>query len=249
MAVRDALLVLLLNGPAYGFQLHGGLADRTGGRREVNVGQTYSTLDRLTGRGFVESAGETDDGLPLYRLTAAGRAAAHAWLDGRDAAGADPWHETVDRVLIALSMPDVAAEQVVEYSAYGNLLTRAGNRGSVDAPQNLYATEQDASDPLGGAVSDPKVGDTAFRWRNAHTSVQWYVGLGSTSAGNLHRAATWVNRCHSAASQNSVGGYVNYLEPGRELRSYYGGNYDRLVALNKQYDPKGLLNAAYSLPS
>lgn len=104
-------------------------------------------------------------------------------------------------------------------------------------------------DPLGGAVSDPKVGDTAFRWRNAHTSVQWYVGLGSTSAGNLHRAATWVNRCHSAASQNSVGGYVNYLEPGRELRSYYGGNYDRLVALNKQYDPKGLLNAAYSLPS
>ena len=48
MAVRDALLALLTAGPAYGFQLHGGLAARTGGRRTVNVGQTYATLDRLT---------------------------------------------------------------------------------------------------------------------------------------------------------------------------------------------------------
>ena len=46
MAVRDALLALLTAGPAYGFQLHGGLAARTGGRRTVNVGQTYATLER-----------------------------------------------------------------------------------------------------------------------------------------------------------------------------------------------------------
>jgi DNA-binding PadR family transcriptional regulator len=113
VAVRDALLVLLLNGPAYGFQLHGGLIERTGGRRDVNVGQTYSTLDRLAVRGLVEPAGVTDDGLPLHRLTEAGHAAATAWLDGDDAVGADPWHETVDRVLIALSMPDVDAHRVL----------------------------------------------------------------------------------------------------------------------------------------
>ena len=40
MAVRDALLALLSAGPAYGFQLHRGLAARTGGRRAINVGQT-----------------------------------------------------------------------------------------------------------------------------------------------------------------------------------------------------------------
>lgn len=34
----------------------------------------------------------------------------------------------------------VAAEQVVEYSAYGTLLERAGNRGPTAAPQNLYRT-------------------------------------------------------------------------------------------------------------
>lgn len=113
MAVRDALLLLLTAGPAYGFQLHGGLAARTGGRRTVNVGQTYATLERLAKQRLVEPAGSTDDGLPLHALTAAGRSAAGAWLDGADAAGADPWDETVERVLIARSLPDCDAEVVV----------------------------------------------------------------------------------------------------------------------------------------
>lgn len=45
-------------------------------------------------------------------------------------------------VLVEAAMVDaainVAAEQVVEYSAYGALLERAGNRGPTAAPQNLY---------------------------------------------------------------------------------------------------------------
>jgi crotonobetainyl-CoA:carnitine CoA-transferase CaiB-like acyl-CoA transferase len=47
-------------------------------------------------------------------------------------------------VLIEAAMIDaalnVAAEQVIEYSAYGALLQRAGNRGPTAAPQNLYQT-------------------------------------------------------------------------------------------------------------
>jgi crotonobetainyl-CoA:carnitine CoA-transferase CaiB-like acyl-CoA transferase len=34
----------------------------------------------------------------------------------------------------------ISAEQVIEYSAYGALLERAGNRGPTAAPQNLYRT-------------------------------------------------------------------------------------------------------------
>ena len=113
MAVRDALLVLLTAGPAYGFQLHGGLASRTGGRRTINVGQTYATLERLTKQRLVEPAGTTDDGLPLHRLTAAGARAAHDWLEGADAAGADSWDETLDRVLIARSLPGCDADAIV----------------------------------------------------------------------------------------------------------------------------------------
>src|SRR5688572_28471139 len=97
MAVRDALLTLLTIGPAYGFQLHGGLETRTGGRRRVNVGQPYATLGRLTKQRLIAPAGTTDDGLPLHALPPAGVAAADAWLGGADASGADAWDETVDR--------------------------------------------------------------------------------------------------------------------------------------------------------
>jgi crotonobetainyl-CoA:carnitine CoA-transferase CaiB-like acyl-CoA transferase len=49
-------------------------------------------------------------------------------------------------VMIEAAMIDaalnIAAEQVVEYSAYGELLQRAGNRGPVAAPQNLYRTAE-----------------------------------------------------------------------------------------------------------
>ncbi|PRC52576.1 CoA transferase, partial [Mycobacterium sp. ITM-2017-0098] len=36
----------------------------------------------------------------------------------------------------------VAAEQVIEYSAYGALLQRDGNRGPTAAPQNLYLSTE-----------------------------------------------------------------------------------------------------------
>ncbi|MFF2276202.1 PadR family transcriptional regulator [Agromyces sp. NPDC058126] len=113
MAVREALLASLIPGPAYGFQLHGALTARTGGRRQVNVGQSYATLERATKAKLIEAAGATDDGLPLHRLTAVGRAAADAWLGGEDASGADPWDETVDRVLIAASLPGVDVSSIV----------------------------------------------------------------------------------------------------------------------------------------
>lgn len=49
-------------------------------------------------------------------------------------------------VLVEAAMVDaalnIAAEQVIEYSAYGALLQRAGNRGPAAAPQNLYRTNE-----------------------------------------------------------------------------------------------------------
>jgi DNA-binding PadR family transcriptional regulator len=113
MAVRDALLALLSAGPGYGFQLHGDLAERTGRRRTVNVGQSYATLERLGKQGLIESAGSTDDGLPLYQATATGAASTAAWFGGTDASGSAPWDETVDRVLVAASLPGVDAGPII----------------------------------------------------------------------------------------------------------------------------------------
>jgi DNA-binding PadR family transcriptional regulator len=113
VSVRSALLAILTIGPAYGFQLHGELASRTAGRRSVNVGQIYGTLERLVRQDVVESAGATPDGLPLYQLTSSGRAEALDWLHATESSPGDEWSDLVDRVLIASSLPDVDAMTVV----------------------------------------------------------------------------------------------------------------------------------------
>ncbi|HXX90064.1 MAG TPA: CoA transferase [Acidimicrobiales bacterium] len=59
---------------------------------------------------------------------------------------------TGEGVFVEAAMVDAAvnvtAEQVIEYSAYGSLLERAGNRGPGAAPQNLYRTAD--TDERGG---------------------------------------------------------------------------------------------------
>ena len=116
MSVRSCLLTILTIGPAYGFQLHGELESRTAGRRTVNVGQIYGTLERLVKNKAVESAGSTADGLPLYQVTAIGRAEALHWLSDTESTPGDEWNDLVDRVLIAVSLPD---PQLLGFDARG----------------------------------------------------------------------------------------------------------------------------------
>jgi crotonobetainyl-CoA:carnitine CoA-transferase CaiB-like acyl-CoA transferase len=62
---------------------------------------------------------------------------------------------TGEGMLVEAAMADaavnVAAEQVIEHSAYGTLLNRAGNHGPAAAPQNLYRTAE--PDEFGGRDS------------------------------------------------------------------------------------------------
>lgn len=180
MAVRDALLALLTAGPAYGFQLHGGLAARTGGRRTINVGQTYATLERLQKQGLVEPAGTTDDGLPLHRLTAAGAGAAAAWLAGADASGADAWDETIDRVLIARSLPDVDADAVIASERERWVARRAEASESSSGPDSEASAgiDDDASE----AGEDQLVGLAASaEAARAEAAIAWLDAVGSVA--------------------------------------------------------------------
>ncbi len=58
VSVRHALLALLSEGPKYGLQLREEFEARTGEVWPLNVGQVYTTLQRLERDGLVES----DDG-------------------------------------------------------------------------------------------------------------------------------------------------------------------------------------------
>ncbi|NQX33887.1 PadR family transcriptional regulator [Herbiconiux sp. VKM Ac-2851] len=114
MSIRSGILAVLTATDAYGLQLHGELEERTERVGRVNVGQIYSTLDRLVTAGLVRASGATDDGLPLYGLTDEGSAAAEAWLADASIDGADPWGDTTFKVLLATSLGHPAVPELLE---------------------------------------------------------------------------------------------------------------------------------------
>ncbi len=74
MSVRHALLALLSEGPKYGLQLRQEFEERTGEVWPLNVGQVYTTLQRLERDGLVESDDSDDEGpQKSFLITAAGK--------------------------------------------------------------------------------------------------------------------------------------------------------------------------------
>ena len=84
MSVRHALLALLSEGPKYGLQLGQEFEARTGEVWPLNIGQVYTTLQRLERDGLVESDDAGEDGPQKgFRITAAGARASCASGCGR----------------------------------------------------------------------------------------------------------------------------------------------------------------------
>jgi FAD/FMN-containing dehydrogenase len=104
-------------------------------------------------------------------------------------------------------------------------------------------------DPLGGAASSPGPADTAFPWRRALGTIQWYVGFPDVPTHTVTRQTyAWIASGHRSVAGASVGAYVNYLEPGRAIASYYGSNLGRLRAARRRYDPGRLFRGPYVIP-
>jgi len=111
MSVRHALLALLEQQPMYGAQLRTEFESRTGSTWPLNIGQVYTTLNRLERDGLVESRGADSDGHPLYALTEQGRAEVADWFDAPVARAQPPRDELAIKLAIAVTLPrmDVAA--------------------------------------------------------------------------------------------------------------------------------------------
>jgi len=80
MSIRQSLLAILDLGPCYGYQLRLEFERRTAASSPLNVGQVYTTLERLERDGLV-TKGDTDSaGHVFYAITDEGRAATATWL-------------------------------------------------------------------------------------------------------------------------------------------------------------------------
>jgi len=123
MSVRHALLALLSEGPKYGLQLREEFEARTGEVWPLNVGQVYTTLQRLERDGLVETTnGDTGPvehdapGAPqkAYRITPAGSAELDQWLRVPPDLSSPPRDELVMKVLVAITVPGMDVHEVIQ---------------------------------------------------------------------------------------------------------------------------------------
>lgn len=135
MSVRQSLLAILDRGACYGSQLRAEYERRTGAR--VNVGQVYTTLERLERDGLVTGAGVDDEARVLWEPTPAGRAEARAWLSA--ASLADGRDEVALKIALAVTLPGADV---------GGILT--AQRAAVRAA--LSGAEEETPDAMPAAI-------------------------------------------------------------------------------------------------
>ena len=115
MSVRHALLALLSEGPKYGLQLREEFEAGIGEVWPLNVGQVYTTLQRLERDGLVESDDTTEVGPQKgFRITAAGAEELAGWLRTPPDLSSPPRDELVIKVLVALRVPGVDVHEVIQ---------------------------------------------------------------------------------------------------------------------------------------
>lgn len=114
MTVKYGLLALLADESKYGYQLRTEFDLRTGGTWAVNVGQIYTTLERLERDSLVTAEGANADGRVLYGLTDAGRAALQEWFRTPVAETDRPRNELAVKLLMAATTSGVDVGEVVQ---------------------------------------------------------------------------------------------------------------------------------------
>src|SRR5579872_4372471 len=115
MSIRHALLALLSEGPKYGLQLRQEFEARTGEVWPLNVGQVYTTLQRLERDGLVESDDGAEEGPQKgFRITAGGEHELATWLRTPPDLSMPPRDELVIKVLVAWQLPGVDVREVIQ---------------------------------------------------------------------------------------------------------------------------------------
>ena len=105
MSVKDGLLALLAGSPGYGYQLKTEFEDATGGAWTLNIGQVYTSLQRLERDGLVEEVDADEEGRRSYAVTAAGREHLAGWLAEPVPRSLEARDEVVMKILLAVVTP------------------------------------------------------------------------------------------------------------------------------------------------
>ena len=184
MSVKQALLALLEQGPMYGYQLRVEFENRTGSTWPLNVGQVYTTLNRLERDGFVEGEGVDDEGHVVYRITDAGRGEVAAWFTTPVARTQPPRDELAIKLALAVTVPGVDVGTVIQRQRTATMtalqdytrLKRAGRAARPTGPDDMAWS-------LASQWSSQRISASAEKTSESRTRLQ------AMSSGPVGRAA------------------------------------------------------------
>ncbi|MGL3806560.1 PadR family transcriptional regulator [Paeniglutamicibacter sp. R2-26] len=114
MSIRHSLLALLQEGARYGYQLRGEFEERTGTTWPLNIGQVYTTLDRLERDGLVEKEVAGGERQVIYSITANGRDEVSRWFAEPVAHSNPPRNELAIKLALAMTIEGVDVAAVVQ---------------------------------------------------------------------------------------------------------------------------------------
>ncbi|WP_427133903.1 PadR family transcriptional regulator [Pseudarthrobacter sp. S9] len=114
MSIRHSLLALLQDRPRYGYQLRIEFEDRTGSSWPLNIGQVYTTLDRLERDGLVRRDGADGDGHVIYSLTPAGQSEVSGWFTSPVARTNPPRNELAIKLALGLTIPGIDVGAIIQ---------------------------------------------------------------------------------------------------------------------------------------
>jgi hypothetical protein len=116
--------------------------------------------------------------------------------------------------------------------------------GSAPSPDSLLVWTH-----TGGEVSCVPKDATAYWHRDAR--FLWEVKAIYTGDDQLQQNVNWAYELGEAMRPHDTGAYCNYIDPllTNWKQEYYGGNYDELVRIKKEWDPKGHFNFQQAIGS
>ena len=206
MSVRHALLALLSEGPKYGLQLRHEFEERTGEVWPLNVGQVYTTLQRLERDGLIQSDNDGEAGpQKSFRLTRTGSAELDAWLSTPPDLSSPPRDELVLKVLVASRIPGVDVHQIIQ----------THRRHVVELMQEWTRVKREAGpDEINLAVVvDAELFrlDAVVRWLDAADARFRRGGAARKSAATRRRSSTPPRRTRRRSSSERVA-----ADPGQQ---------------------------------
>lgn len=114
MSVKHSLLAILSTSDAYGYQLKSEFERRTASAWPLNIGQVYTTLDRLVRDGLAAATGEDAEGRVHYAITDAGRSELASWFDTPIEITSPPRNDLAIKLALALTTQGVDVTAIIQ---------------------------------------------------------------------------------------------------------------------------------------